>query len=306
MTTGLAVSPADLLVLHRLSSAILSSDITLGDPGGRYGVNDADVVALYEQHLTRKNLSRATIQRRLRCVELLRYECGDLFDLGADDVETFLDKRALGPVTRTNWLSHLGSFYGWAVVHEHTARNPIARLTRPRLRRKLPRPISELELRRALAESRSAMLTCWLLLGAYAGLRCMEIAGLRGEQVDLDRGELRVVGKGDKERVVPIHDKVAAALEPFCGGPGPLFIGSITGDSFTPAQVSRLIGGHFRRCGINATAHQLRHRFASQILEETGDIAIVAELCGHESLETARIYAEVSNRRKRSAVDLLH
>lgn len=270
-------------------------ELDLGEDSGLSG---------YEAHLRRRNLTQATIERRMRCLELLRAECGDLFSVNHTAIEQFLDRRAMGPVTRTNWLSHLHSFYAWALNEELTDRDPTARLTRPKLRRRLPRPIREYDYRFALAQSPSPVMTAWLLLGGHAGLRCMELAGLTGEQYDRYSQELWIIGKGDKERVVPVHPRVAEALEPFPDR-GPMFTGTALGGCYSPAQVSMLIGRYFRSIGIQATAHQLRHRFASQLLEETGDIEVVAELCGHESLDTTRIYAKSSNARRHHAVRLL-
>lgn len=278
--------------------------VTLLPTGDLSNLGEDSGLNSYETHLRRRNLTDATIERRLRCLALLRAECGDLFAVDHKAIEEFLDRRALGPVTRTNWLSHLHSFYAWALNEELTGRDPTARLTRPKLRRRLPRPIRELDYRRGLHESPSAVMTAWLLLGGHAGLRCMEIAGLAGEQYDRYSQELWIVGKGDKERTVPVHPKVADALEPFPEH-GPMFTEYALGGCYSPAQVSMLIGRYFRSIGIKATAHQLRHRFASQLLEETGDIEVVAELCGHESLDTTRIYARSSAARRHRAVRLL-
>lgn len=261
-------------------------------------------VGLYVRHMRRQGLSAATIERRTRCLAMLTEHCGDLFAADYEAIESFLDDRELGASTRGNWVSHLHCFYAWAVAHEHTWRDPTARLTRPKMRRRLPRPIREDDYRHALAHSPTQLMTAWLLLGGHAGLRCCEIAGLDGDRVDLGARELAVIGKGDKERSVPMHDRVVGALEPFPRR-GPMFTNPATGGPYTPAQVSAHIGRYLRSVGVNARAHQLRHRFASVLLEETGDIEVVAEILGHDSLDTTRIYGKASAKRKRAAVERL-
>lgn len=240
----------------------------------------------------------------MRCLAMLHEYCGTLIGVDYHAVESFLDDRELSATTRVNWVSHLHCFYAWAVANELADRDPTARLTRPKMRRRLPRPINEDDYRHALTRSPTQLMTAWLLLGGHAGLRCMEIAGLHGDNVDLGHREMVVLGKGDKERAVPLHNRVIGALEPFPRR-GVVFVNPATGGPYTPAQVSAHIGRYLRSVGVNARAHQLRHRFASVLLEETGDIEVVAEILGHDSLDTTRIYGKASARRKRAAVERL-
>lgn len=132
----------------------------------------------------------------------------------------------------------------------------------------------------------------------HAGLRCAEIAGLRGE--DIVDGSMRVLGKGNKERIVPMHARITE-LARMWPAQGPLFVG-VTGEQYQPHNVSHFVGRYLKRIGINATAHQLRHRFATELLNTCGDIALVAEVIGHESLENTRIYAQVAQGRMAAAV----
>ena len=126
-----------------------------------------------------------------------------------------------------------------------------------------------------------------------------EIASLRGEDVTAD--SLRVTGKGRKTRVVPMHRRVAEVAE---GWPGSgLVFEHIAGGPWRPHQVSKLVGAYLRSIGLNAKAHQLRHRFGTAVYEATGDLAVVAELLGHESIETTRVYSLVSQARRAQAVD---
>lgn len=261
------------------------------------------VIDDYVVDMRRRGLADGTIYKRQRCLEMLA-EHHPLHAVTSEEIQAFLDRRELGARARYGWLSHLSMFFSWAVAHERLERNPATRLQRPKLRRLIPDPTPEIEVAAAIGLG-TPMLSAWITLMGYAGLRCCEVASLRGEYIDLHAGTLRVVGKGDKPREIPIHPKVAAVLAdaPLVGS---VYINPGTGTEYTPQQVSRLVGLHLRACGCtHKRAHLLRHRFASQLLELGADIATVGELLGHESLDTTRGYAAVSMRRMRMAVETI-
>lgn len=254
--------------------------------------------------MERRGLSPATLYRRRRCVELLYAECGGL-DITTEEVEAFLDRRDLSTRTRYCWISHLALFYVWAVANERLERNPVARLQRPKLGRLVPRPTPEREVSEAITAAPTKLLRQWIVLMAFGGLRCCEVASLEGSNIDFEDGRVRVIGKFQKERIVPMHPAVRAELE---GSPrvGPVFIDPGTGQPYHPQRVSRLVGLHMRAAGCtHVRAHQLRHRFATVLLRAGVDIVFVAELLGHESVETTRGYAEVGFDHLERAVALI-
>ena len=261
-------------------------------------------VADWVVSMERRGLSPATVYRRRRCVELVYAEFG-AFDVTTEEVESFLDRRGLSTRTRYCWISHLGAFYQWAVAHERLDRNPVARLQRPKLGRLVPHPTPEREVRAAIAAAPTELLRQWIVLMAFAGLRCCEVASLLGENLDFDAGTIRVVGKFEKPRLIPMHPLVRAELEG-CRAAGPVFVDAGTGQPYHPQRVSRLVGLHMRAVGAtHVRAHRLRHRFATVLLDAGVDIAVVAELLGHESIETTRGYAAVGFRHLERAVALI-
>lgn len=154
----------------------------------------------------------------------------------------------------------------------------------------LPRPISEPDLAVAIDQA-DRLMAAWLTLAAYAGLRCAEIAGLvRSDVIEADH-LLRIMGKGRKERLVPMGDKVAAALDAY-GLPrrGPVFTRP-RGSAYPPAMVSREIAIYLESRGIDATAHQLRHRFGTRAYRASRDLRLVQELMGHGSPVVTAGYA---------------
>lgn len=259
--------------------------------------------------MRRRELAPASIEKRIKSLWLLEQHAGrSLLEVDTATIEAFVDTRRNrakdGPIdqrTRIDLLSHFHCFFSWAIAEEIATRDPTLRLVRPKMRRRLPRPIAETDYWRALQQAPNDRIRAWVLLAGHAGLRCAEIAGLRGENVAA--GAMRVVGKGEKVRVVPMHPRLEDVARTW-PAEGPVFVDELE-RAYEPARVSRILGEYLAGCGIAATAHQLRHRFATELLNESGDIALVGDILGHESLETTRIYAQVAQARKIAAVGRL-
>lgn len=259
----------------------------------------------------RRGVLPSSVAKRDSCLRLFENWLAPqgLTDATPDDVETFLDSRRGrkgGPIsdrTRYAWISHLHAFYDWAIRHELADQDPTVRIDRPRTRPNLPRPISEDDLRMAIQMATSPQLRAWLVLMAMAGLRCAEVAGLDREDVIDHELLLHVLGKGNKVRLVPIHPSVLGALRA-AGLPrsGPLFTRD-DGHRYEPWQVSRIIREHLDGIGIDATAHQLRHRFGTYAYRVSQDIRTVAELMGHSSITTTMGYVAYSRAAARAAVE---
>ncbi len=146
---------------------------------------------------------------------------------------------------------------------------------------------------------------------AYAsGLRLSELRGLRLEQLHLEAGFINVVGKGNKERVVPVGSKAVAALERFLAAgrprlvtprsPASVFL-TRRGTPFAPVTLWLRIKQRVRRAGIarNVTPHMLRHSFATHLLEHGADLRVIQELLGHASISTTEVYTHVAGQRLR-------
>lgn len=261
-------------------------------------IQDVTVLTLASRNhlrwLARRNLSRSTIATRRTVLEAIEDHTGDPLAATLPELETVLDSRRFASSTRNVWISHMRSFYRWAVDDELLAVDPARRLTRAEVPENLPRPIPEPALAHAIAAADPEMRRM-LILGAYAGLRCSEIARLRGDHLE---GEtIRVErSKGGRSRLVPMHPRVVELFdqEP----PGLLW-------HHTPNAVCVRIGKHLRACGYDYTAHQLRHRFATNVYLATGDINVVRQLLGHASVATTQVYTRVTVEHVRAAVALI-
>ncbi len=214
---------------------------------------------------------------------------GSVLEAGREDIERYLDGLQITSASRAGYLSHFHAFFRFVQGEGLIAVIPTERITRPRRRRRLPRPTGDADIVRAIDES-TGDLRCFLLLAAYQGLRCQEIAGLEGEDIDRDAHLLLVRhGKGNKDRVLPMHPVVEEALACMPLG-GPLFR-LADGRPMRPHNVSHWIQRHFTRLGIASSAHPLRHAFATGFYRLSQDLRLTQELLGHSSPATTAIYA---------------
>ena len=238
----------------------------------------------------------------------------DLKTLTPADIRAFITRRrneglAVRSVARA--LAAVRSFFRF-LAREGILENAAARAVRtPRIPRTLPRPLSEIDAARTLAEAGVNDVE-WIAARDVALLTLLYGAGLRiSEGLSLTRGDaplgdaITVLGKGNKQRTVPllpaVRDAVAAytAVLPFAGGPhDPLFL-SRTGKPMSPREAQALMQLLRSRLGLSdrATPHALRHSFATHLLANGGELRAVQELLGHASLSTTQTYTEIDVKR---------
>jgi integrase/recombinase XerD len=260
--------------------------------------HDATITAdRYATHLRRRGLSLRTVRRNRDTVATFVRAIPGWRTVSTAEVERWLDRRCnrntgtpLAARSRYWWVSTLATFYAWAVDAELCADNPAGRCVRPKLPPLAARPLRELDaaLVMTVTVPGPVRVACALML--YGGLRCAEVAGLRWRDVDEVAGRLTVRGKGGRTRFVPIGPRLAGEL-PERGRPS----GSVIGARWGPQYVSQRMARHLAAIGIAATAHQLRHTFATRLYGATSDIAVVQRALGHASVATTQIYVSVSD-----------
>lgn len=267
---------------------------------------------LQEYHLEmgRRALRPTSIDKRMsvlvRCEVAIKHP---LIDATTDELRTWLDRHQLGAKTRYSYISHLAAFWKWALIEERIAKNPTLRLTRPKLRRSLPRPISNEDLATLIAQAPNAEIRAMVTLAGYAGLRCMEIAQLDAADImeHLTPPVLIVThGKGDRPRVMPIPQAILAALRTHGVPPyGPVFRDD-SGDALPAWKVSHLLRDHMTACGVVGSAHQLRHAYGTEVYRRSGnDIRMTQELMGHSSPATTAGYAAWAQDKAAGVTDTL-
>ena len=230
------------------------------------------------------------------------------------DVLDFLAEHAHRPPrTIARRLSALRRFYQHLEREGRIAGNPCDRIDLPRLGRPLPGTLTERDVERLLAapdaDTVLGVRDRAMLEVLYAtGLRVSELVGLRSEQVDLRQGVLRVVGKGGRERLVPLGEQAVDWLERFLerGRTGILGARSSSalfptgrGGAMTRQAFWQLVKRYARRAGIlrDVSPHTLRHAFATHLLDHGADLRVVQMLLGHRDISTTQIYTHVARER---------
>ncbi|MEE4637868.1 MAG: site-specific tyrosine recombinase XerD [Wenzhouxiangella sp.] len=221
---------------------------------------------------------------------------------------------AVSSVTRQ--VSCLRQFFAWAQRQGHQKDNPMVDLQAPARIRHLPHLLSELEVRRLLTQpspdSPLGLRDRAILEMLYAtGVRVSELVGLDLARLNLVRGLVRVIGKGGRERLVPLGEPAQQAAERWLkqgrlalGPVGDRVFVSRRGLPLSRQAVWQRIRKHARDCGIvgDIHPHRLRHSFATHLLDHGADLRVVQMLLGHADLATTQIYTHVS----RSRLKALH
>lgn len=253
-------------------------------------------------------------------------QLGGWSDVRLEDLREFLraeqerpSERSRSPAKRLSTsslyleIAALRAFYKFCDAEKLLPRNVAEHLSLPRRWQRLPKALTDAEVTRLLAESGQGrpedLCDQAILEVAYAsGLRLSELRKIRLEQLHLEAGYLTVVGKGNKERVVPVGKKAVEALERYLTSgrpalvkkksPGTVFL-TRRGTAFASTTLWLRIKQRVRRAGIerNVTPHMLRHSFATHLLEHGADLRVIQELLGHASISTTEIYTHVARGR---------
>jgi integrase/recombinase XerD len=212
-------------------------------------------------------------------------------------------------------VAALRALYNFAEAEKFLPENTAENLSLPRRWKRLPKSLSNAEIERLLepetTETPAALCDQAMLELAYAsGLRVAELRGLRLEQLHLEAGFLSVIGKGNKERVVPVGRKAVEAIQHYLESgrpklltpksPANLFLNR-RGRPFAASTLWTRIKRRVRRAeiGRNVTPHALRHSFATHLLENGADLRVIQELLGHASISTTEVYTHVTPSRLR-------
>jgi integrase/recombinase XerD len=211
------------------------------------------------------------------------------------------------------FLSCIRGFYRYQLREGRVSTDPTLDIDSPRLGRPLPKSLSEAEVERLLlAPDLEQVLefrdrTMLELLSA-CGLRVSELISLQVSQVSFNQGVVRIIGKGNKERLVPMGEEALSWLQRFMQGPRPELLGHRPSEVVFPSrrgsQMTRQafwyrIKIYARRAAITSSLspHTLRHAFATHLLNHGADLRVVQLLLGHSDLTTTQIYTHVARER---------
>jgi integrase/recombinase XerD len=281
---------------------------------------DAMLLAWLDHLAAERGLARNSVAAYRRDLEALGRQLQDraLASAGEDDLLLALRRmRTAGrsPRSVARWLVAVRGFYAWLAQEGAIADNPSARLEPPRTWKTLPKVLDGSDVVRLLdapdrGDPRGARDAAMLEVLYATGLRVSELCGLRLHDLRLDAGYLRCVGKGGKERVVPLGAEASAKLRAYLDAgrtalltgrrSDVVFVGR-SGAPLTRQGFWKLIKAYGRRAGIRAalSPHVVRHSFATHLLENGADLRAVQMLLGHADISTTQIYTHVNRERLR-------
>ena len=237
------------------------------------------------------------------------------------DLVRFLEHlEALGRAARS--LSAVRVFFRFLVSEGRIETSPARLVDAPKLPRRLPEVLSPEEVDRLLEQPDPARPAgsrdrAMLELLYATGLRVSELTGLKLQNVNLEAGFVRMMGKGSKERVVPMGEKAVEAVRAFIAEGRPALLGRRTsshlfvntrGRPLTRQGFWKLIKRYGRAAGIRGsiTPHGLRHAFATHLLEGGADLRAVQIMLGHEDISTTQIYTHVTRERLKQVHEKHH
>jgi integrase/recombinase XerC len=245
----------------------------------------------------------------------------------------FLATRRYAKSTISRTAASLRSYFSWCARRGVVAADPSVRLSAPSPESRLPRVLGQAELDRLLgpadgsgarppsgedgegpqASPRDRRDDAVLELLYGSGMRVAELCGLDVADLHLGRGVVAVTGKGDKQRLVLVHDTCVAAVRTWLDGPRSALATAASppdalfyngrGNRLGPRDVRRILD---RRSPVPTHPHALRHTFATHLLDGGADLRVVQELLGHASLQTTQVYTHVSKERLRAVYSGTH
>ncbi|GFE57564.1 tyrosine recombinase XerC [Geobacter sp. AOG1] len=287
-----------------------------------------DQIAHFTRYLgTERNVSPHTLEAYRRDIEqfhaFVRGERGD--DAAVADIDHIMIRRYLALLHKECRKSSIGrklaalrAFFAYLVREGEVARNPAELVATPKREKKVPFHLSIDEVTALVEAPREGELLPLrdraILETLYScGIRVSELTGLDVGGIDLDEGLARVLGKGGKERIVPLGSKARSALAEYMAARNhpaaadPLFVNA-RGGRLTRRSVARIVDKYVIRIATmkKVSPHTLRHTFATHLLEGGADLRAIQELLGHSSLSTTQKYTHVSIDRLMEVYDKAH
>lgn len=222
---------------------------------------------------------------------------------------------AFGRRSQARLISALRRFYALQLREGVRRDDPTLRLVQPRPSRTLPKTLTDAEVEQLLAapdtgDELGLRDRAMLELMYASGLRVSELVGLRLDEINVDQGVVRLIGKGGSERVVPMGEPAMDAVGRYLSVARPVLLGAARSDHvfltrraepMTRQNFWMLIKRHARNAGVHTplSPHTLRHAFATHLLEHGADLRAVQTLLGHRDLSTTQIYTHVTRARLR-------
>jgi len=278
-----------------------------------------------------RGLSENSIKAYSQDIHKLKAFLGDKdlavspIDIGSDIIERFVYQSAknIAPRSQARMISGLRNFFDYLIFEEYRKENPTDLLETPKIGRKLPDTLSEEEINEIIAQidlskpegerNRAMMETMY-----SCGLRVTEMIQLQISDLFFEEGFIRVIGKGNKQRFVPINsfmirlienykDLIRTSVKVQKGFEDTLFLNR-RGKQLTRNMVFMILKELTQKAGIQKTVspHTLRHSFATHLLENGADLRAIQQMLGHESITTTEIYMHLDKSHLKKVVEKFH
>ena len=286
--------------------------------------NEPEIDRFIDSLWSQKGLADLTLsayqQDLLQFSRWLATRSQKLFEAEQSSIQQFLAERFTnGASARSNarLLSTLKQYYRYLVRIGERQDNPTALISAPKIHRSLPQSLGEIDIEKLLdapdLESNFGLRDrCMLELMYSSGLRVSELVGLQLNQINTNLGLVRLIGKGNKERVIPVGEEALHWLAKYVKEARPelqsaksisdaLFLSS-RGSAITRQAFWQNIKKHLLKAGVKTvfSPHSLRHAFATHLLNHGADLRTVQMLLGHSSLSTTQIYTHIAQARLQS------
>jgi site-specific recombinase XerD len=286
-----------------------------------------DALAAYDRDLRGRSIAERT--RRAYGVDLGQFtewvgerEPGEIRHRDVRRFAAGLSAEGAAPATVARKLAAVRGLFAFLVRTERVGQNPAELVSSPKREEKLPKVLSTEQVRSLLeripARTPLELRDRAMLELAYScGLRCEEIVNLDRAAVDFESEQVRVLGKGSKERILPIGEPAQEALRRYLergrhalvSDPGePALFISKSGRRLSNSDITRRLGRWVKEAALAAgvSPHSLRHSFATHLLEGGADLRAIQELLGHASISTTQVYTRVDAARLRDAYAATH
>ncbi|WP_417556256.1 tyrosine-type recombinase/integrase [Microbacterium sp.] len=267
--------------------------------------NDIELLRLFEEYQRSQDLAATTIRNRRSTLTTLAGALrGTLLDADVFSLRRFMGKEGTTSATKRTYRVGIRAFYRFLQEEGLREDDPSTRLPMIRVPRAEPRPFTPAQVEAMLTTGAYFRTRAMILVGYRQGFRVSQIARVHSDDIDLPGMTIVTIGKGRKERRLPLHPTIAQ-LTPMMPAGWWFPARKDPSKHMRSASVTELITKAKIRAGIHdprLTPHSLRHSFGTELVENGVDIRIVQELMTHEDLSTTQIYTRVSERLKTAGI----
>ncbi len=216
-------------------------------------------------------------------------------------------QKGYAPTSVTRKIASLRGWFKWMVSNELINHDPTVSLEQPKISKHLPKVLSINEINTILSKNLSGIEKAIFELLYASGLRVSELVNLNLTNINFVQGYLKCMGKGSKERLVPLGDEAKKAINDYLKEKDiainkstskniPLFTDKLN-NRISRQEIYKIVKGLGDHIGKHITPHTLRHSFATHMLENGADLRVVQELLGHSDVSTTQLYTHISKKR---------